>query len=274
MPTIAAIQTAATGEVGRNVAHLAELTAVAAERGATLVCLGQLCCTPWFPATPAATPPIDDHRPLLERFAEVAREHQVHLIAPLPERDGDRWYNTAFHLTPEGAVAGRHRKRQLPEIDGYHEQGCFTPGDGPPTCFDVAGLKVGVQICWESYFPEGARLLALAGADLIVAPTAAAYDTQARWQALLATHALCNNLYVVRLNRTGNEGDLRFYGRSFVADPYGTLIAEAGEGESILMAEIDPAVVGEARKRTHFLDDRRPEAYGGLTAPPAGAGHP
>ncbi len=265
MVTVAAIQTAASGEVERNLAHLIELTVVAAERGAKLVCLPQLCCTPWFPAEPAQGPPLDDHRPLLERFAAVARERQVHMIVPLPERDGDRWYNTAFHLDAAGEVAASHRKRQLPEIDGYHEQSCFTPGDGPPTCLDVDGLKVGVQICWESYFPEGARLLALSGAELLFAPTAAAYDTQARWQALLTTHALCNNLFVLRLNRMGDEGKLRFYGRSFVADPYGTLVTEAGEGESILMAEIDPAVVAEARKRTRFLADRRPESYGGLT---------
>ncbi len=264
MPTIAAIQTVATGNVERNLAHLAELIAVAVERGADLVCLGQLCCTPWFPATGKPVP-IEDHRPLLDSLAEVAAAKSVHLIAPLPERDGDRWYNTAFHLTSEGEVAHRHRKRQLPEIDGYRERSCFAAGDGPPEVFDVAGFKVGVQICWENYFPEGARLLALAGADLIFAPTAAAFDTHDRWRALLATHALCNNLFVLRLNRTGEEGDLRFYGRSFIADPFGAVIAEAGEGESILMAEIDPARIAEARERTHFLDDRRPESYGGLT---------
>lgn len=264
MPTVAAIQTAATADVERNIAHLAELTAVAAERGATLVCLPQLCCTPWFPATGKPVP-IDDHRPLLDPLAEVAAARSIHLIAPLPERDGDAWYNTAFLLAPDGTLAGRHRKAQLPEIDGYREQSCFTPGAGPPAVFDLAGLKVGVQICWESYFPEGARLLALAGADLIFAPTASALDSQDRWRALLSTHALCNNLYVVRLNRTGNENDLHFYGRSFVADPYGALIAEAGEGESILMAEIDPTRIAEARAMTHFLDDRRPESYGGLT---------
>ena len=266
MVTIAAIQAAATGDVERNIAHLGELIAVAAERGADLVCLGQLCCTPWFPATGEAVG-IEDHRSLLDSLAEVAAARSVHLIAPLPERDGDRWYNTAFLFAPDGTVVGNHRKRQLPEIDGYRERSCFTAGDGPPAVFDVAGLKVGVQICWENYFPEGARLLALAGAELIFAPTAAAYDSHDRWRGLLCSHALCNNLYVLRLNRTGEEGDLHFYGRSFVADPFGNLIAEAGEGESILMAEIDPARIAEARELTHFLDDRRPESYGGLTAP-------
>jgi len=266
MPTVAAIQTAATGDVERNIAHLSELIAVAAERGADLVCLGQLCCTPWFPAT-GGTVGIEDHRPLLDPLAEVAAAKSVHLIAPLPERDGERWYNTAFHITAEGEVAHRHRKRQLPDIDGYRERSCFTPGDGPPAVFDVAGLKVGVQICWENYFPEGVRLLTLAGAELIFAPTAAALHSQDRWRGLLASHALCNNLFVLRLNRTGEEGDLHFYGRSFVVDPFGTVIAEAGEGESILMAEIDTARIAEARELTHFLDDRRPESYGGLTAP-------
>lgn len=266
--TIAAIQTAASGDVARNVAHLAELTAVAAARGANLVFLGQLCCTRWFPATANVAIPIDDHQPLLARFAELARTHQIHLIVPLPERAGERWHNTAFHLTPDGTVADRHRKRQLPDIDGYHERSCFTPGDGPPTPFAAAGLKVGVQICWENYFPEGARLLALAGADLIFAPTAAALDSHDRWRALLCSHALCNNLYVVRLNRTGKEGDRQFYGRSFVADPFGTAIAETGEGESILMAEIDPARIAEARAATHFLEDRRPESYAALATPP------
>ncbi len=268
MVTVAAIQTAATLDVGHNIAHLAELTAVAAERGAALVCLPQLCCTPWFPA--AGTPvPIDDHRSLLDPLAEVAATRSIHLIAPLPERDGDRWYNTAFLLAPDGSIAGRHRKTQLPEIDGYRERSCFTAGDGPPSVFEVAELKVGVQICWENYFPEGPRLLALAGADLIFAPTASALDSRDRWRALLASHALCNNLYLLRLNRMGDEGDLHFYGRSFVADPLGEVFAEAGEGEAILMAEIDPARVAEARERTHFLDDRRPESYGGLTVVPA-----
>ncbi len=269
MPTVAAIQAPATPEVERNLARLAELARLAADRGAQLLCLPQLCCTPWFPARGGPVP-VADHRPLLEPLAALAAEEGVHLLAPLPERRGDAWFNTCFHLTPEGEAEAVHRKQVLPEVEGYRERSCFAPGPEPPRPFAAAGLSVGVQICWENYLPEGARLLALAGAELIFAPTAAAYDSHDRWRALLATHALCNNCYVLRLNRVGEEEALRFYGRSFLADPYGEVVAEAGEGEAILMAEVEPGRVAEARAATRFLEDRRPEDYGPLAAPAAG----
>jgi N-carbamoylputrescine amidase len=272
--TLAGIQSAATADPERNLNHLLQLAEIAAARGAGIVLLPQLCTTPWFPATENGGIPLDGHDAALQRLQECAKEHGIHLVAPIPERtQGEReeWFNSAFVIGPDGAVIGTYQKRYLPDLDGYREKAYFSAGTGPLPVFDLGGLKVGVQICWDNYFPEGARLLALAGAQLIFAPTAAAFDSQQRWRALLCSHALCNNLYVFRLNRVGSEGAMEFYGQSFCVDPFGELVAEpAGQTEAIVMAMIDTDQVDEARRITRFLADRQPDLYAPLAAPTGG----
>ncbi|HEX9591865.1 MAG TPA: nitrilase-related carbon-nitrogen hydrolase [bacterium] len=272
--TLAGIQSAATADPERNLNHLLQLAEIAAARGAGIVLLPQLCTTPWFPATENGGVPLDGHDAALQRLQECAKEHGIHLVAPIPERtQGEReeWFNSAFVIGPDGAVIGTYQKRYLPDLDGYREKAYFSAGTGPLPVFDLGGLKVGVQICWDNYFPEGARLLALAGAQLIFAPTAAAFDSQQRWRALLCSHALCNNLYVFRLNRVGSEGAMEFYGQSFCVDPFGELVAEpAGQTEAIVMAMIDTDQVDEARRITRFLADRQPDLYAPLAAPTGG----
>ena len=272
--TLAGIQSAATADPERNLNHLLQLTEIAAARGAGIVLLPQLCTTPWFPSTVNGGVPLDGHEDVLQRLQVCAKAHTIHLVAPLPERspgDPDEWFNSAFVIGPDGLMIGTYRKRYLPDLDGYREKTYFRPGSGPLPVFDLGGLKVGVQICWDNYFPEGARLLALAGAQLIFAPTAAAFDSQERWRGLLCSHALCNNLYVFRLNRVGSDGDMEFYGQSFCVDPFGELVAEpAGQTEAIVMATIDTDEVDEARRITGFLADRQPDLYGPLVAPTVG----
>jgi len=274
--TLAGIQAVATADAERNVAHLVQLTEIAATRGAAIVLLPQLCTTHWFPASQNGGVPMESHRDALARFQACAKAQSVHVVAPMPERprkNRHEWFNSAFVIDPDGKLVGTYQKRHLPDLDGYREKGYFTPGQGPLQVFDLAGLKVGIQICWDNYFPEGARLLALAGAQLIFAPTAAAFDSQERWRGLLCSHALCNNLYLFRLNRAGEEPPMAFYGQSFCADPFGELVAEpAGATEAIVMATIDTDRVDEARRITRFLDDRQPENYGPLADPAAGNG--
>jgi N-carbamoylputrescine amidase len=274
--TLAGIQATATAESERNVAHLVQLTEIAATRGATIVLLPQLCTTQWFPASANGGVPLDSHRDALASFQTCARDQSIYLVVPMPERPHKRrpeWFNSAFVIDPDGKLVGTHQKRHLPDLDGYREKGYFTPGQGPLQVFDLGGLKVGIQICWDNYFPEGARLLALAGAQLIFAPTAAAFDSQERWRSLLCSHALCNNLYLFRLNRVGEEPAMAFYGQSFCADPFGELVAEpAGPTEAVVMATIDTDQVDEARRITRFLADRQPEIYGPLADPAADNG--
>jgi N-carbamoylputrescine amidase len=252
--TLAGIQSAASDDPERNLNHLVQLAEIAASRGATIVLLPQLCTTPWFPATVNGSFPLDGHEGALQRLQECAKTNGIDLVAPMPERPQgaqDEWFNSAFVIGRDGGLIGTYQKRYLPDLDGYREKAYFSPGAGPLPIFDLGGLKVGVQICWDNYFPEGARLLALAGAQLIFAPTAAAFDSQQRWRALLCSHALCNNLYVFRLNRAGNEGTMQFYGESFCVDPFGELVAEpAGPNEAIVLATIDTDQVGEARRIT------------------------
>ncbi|MGD2063216.1 MAG: nitrilase-related carbon-nitrogen hydrolase [Nitrospirota bacterium] len=272
--TLAGIQSVATDDPERNLKHVVQLAQIAATRGATIVLLPQLCTTPWFPAKVNGGVPLRSHEDALQRLRECAQAHGIHLVAPMPERpqgDRDEWFNSAFVIGQDGELIGTYRKRYLPDLDGYREKAYFSPGTGPLPVFDLAGLRLGVQICWDNYFPEGARILALAGAQLIFAPTAAAFDSQQRWRALLCSHALCNNLYVFRLNRAGSEGTMEFYGQSFCVDPFGELVAEpAGPSEAIVMATIDTDQVDEARRITRFLADRQPELYAPLAAPTGG----
>ena len=272
--TLAGIQSVATADPERNLKHLIQLTEIAATRGATIVLLPQLCITQWFPSAADGAVPLESHRDALARFQACAQSQAVHLVAPMPERpriDGDEWFNSAFVIDPNGELVGTYQKRHLPDLDGYRETRYFTPGRGPLPVYDLGGLRVGIQICWDNYFPEEARLLALAGAQLIFAPTAAAFDSQERWRGLLCSHALCNSIYLFRLNRVGKEPAMEFYGESFCADPLGELVAApAGSSEAIVMATIDTDRIDEARRMTRFLSDRQPEIYGPLADPAVG----
>ncbi len=260
-------------------------------RGATVVCLPELFRTQYFCQS-------EDHAmfdeaepipgPTTERFAAVAKEHRVTLFVPVFERrSAGVYHNATAVLGPDGTLLGRYRKMHIPDDPQFYEKFYFTPGDlGFPT-FPVHGGRTGVLICWDQWYPEPARLEALAGAELVFYPTAigwhphekaefgaAAHDA---WETVQRAHAIANGMYVAVPNRVGAEhADVRghrtdgpgleFWGASFVADPFGRVIAKAShDREELLLAEVDPREVELVRQHWPFLRDRRIDAYGPIT---------
>jgi N-carbamoylputrescine amidase len=256
----------------------------AAASGAQVVCLPELCLTQYFcqkedPSVFDLAEPIPG--PTTDAFGHVARESGIAIVLSLFERRAAGIYhNTAAVLDSDGTIAGIYRKMHIPDDPLYYEKYYFTPGDLGFQVVPTRFAKVGLLICWDQWFPEAARLSALAGADVIVYPTAIGWHPAEKashgaaqhdaWQTVQRAHAIANGLYVAAVNRIGHEGDARggidFWGGSFVADPSGTLVARGShDKEEILIAECDPKTTEDARRNWPFLRDRRIDAYDGLT---------
>ncbi|WJW76829.1 carbon-nitrogen hydrolase [Thiohalobacter sp. IOR34] len=258
----------------------------AAEAGARLVLLPELHNSRYFcqtedPACFDIAEPIPG--PSSEALAALARELGVVIVASLFERRAAGLYhNTAVVLDADGRLAGRYRKMHIPDDPGYYEKYYFTPGDLGFTPIDTAVGRLGVLVCWDQWYPEAARLMALAGAELLLYPTAIGWDPaddaaeQARqrdaWLTVQRGHAIANGLPVAACNRTGFEPDpsgrgdgIHFWGSSFVAGPQGELLAEATvEQEQLLLADLDLARSETVRRIWPYLRDRRIDAYGDL----------
>jgi len=256
----------------------------AAGRGAGIVCLPELFRTQYFCQREDAAL-FDLAEPIpgttSERMAAVAKELGVVVVASLFERRAAGVYhNTAIVLDADGRLAGRYRKMHIPDDPLYYEKYYFTPGDLGFTAFDTQVGKIGTLVCWDQWYPEGARLTALAGADVLFYPTAIGWHPSekaehgerqlAAWQTIQRSHAIANGVYVVAVNRVGHEGSadagLDFWGASFACDPFGGIIAEAPrDAESILVVECDRALQEDVRRNWPFLRDRRIDAYGSIT---------
>ncbi len=266
MVKVAAVQVAATDDPDRNRSKVLRHLETAAERGARVVCFPELAPCPWLPREAGSDPapwaePLDG--PLVEAVAGAAARLGVAVVLPFVERAAPGVYhNSAVVVDSGGERAGLYRKVHLPDIPLWAERRMFAPGDLGFPVFEVEGLRIGIQLGWDNFFPEGFRCLALAGAEAVFVPTAAAFASQERWLAVAVSHAVTNGLYVVRANRVGNEPGLDFYGHSFVVRPDGDLAAEpTGISEGMLFAELDPAGVAEARRTWPYLADRRPREY-------------
>ena len=264
----------------------------AAARGANIVCLPELFRTQYFCqreelALFDLAEPIPG--PSTTRLGELARELHIAILASLFERRAPGLYhNTAVTLNADGAIAGVYRKMHIPDDPLYYEKYYFAPGDLGFKAVDTAFGRVGALVCWDQWYPEGARLTALQGAEVLFYPTAigwhpaekaefgaAQYDA---WQTIQRSHAIANGVYVAGVNRVGIEhGDilgnraagpgLEFWGGSFLADPFGRIIAKAShDAEEILLGEIDLGLIEETRRNWPFLRDRRIDAYGGITS--------
>ncbi|HSM77913.1 MAG TPA: carbon-nitrogen hydrolase, partial [Bryobacteraceae bacterium] len=219
--------------------------------------------------------------PSTARLAEVAREARVSVIASLFERRAPGVYhNTAVTLNLDGSIASVYRKMHIPDDPLYYEKFYFTPGDLGFLNFDTPRARIGVLVCWDQWYPEGARLTALQGADVLFYPTAIGWHPSEKaqygaaqldaWQTIQRAHAIANGIYVAAVNRTGYEGTpesgLEFWGSSFVADPFGQIVAQAStDKEEILVVECDPKRSEEVRRNWPFLRDRRIDAYGSIT---------
>jgi len=270
------------------IAHIRD----AAKQGANIVCLPELFRAQYFCQREDIrlfdlAEPIPG--PSTTRLAEVARENRVVIVASLFERRAPGLYhNTAVTLGQDGGIISVYRKMHIPDDPLYYEKFYFTPGDLGFKAVDTAFGRVGTLVCWDQWYPEGARLTALQGAEVLFYPTAigwhpaekeefgaAQYDA---WQTIQRGHAIANGVYVAGVNRVGHEtGDIRgnrasglgleFWGGSFLADPFGRIVAKAShEEEEILIGEIDLALLEDTRRNWPFLRDRRIDAYAPITS--------
>jgi N-carbamoylputrescine amidase len=269
----------------RNVARAIDGIRDAVGRGAQIVCLPELFRTPYFCQREDAAffdlaEPIPG--PTSTRMAAVATELGVVLVVSLFERRAAGVYhNTAVVLDADGRLAGRYRKMHIPDDPLFYEKYYFTPGDLGFGAIDTRVGKIGTLVCWDQWYPEGARLTALAGADVLFYPTAIGWHPAEKpqwgerqvsaWQTIQRAHAIANGVYVAAVNRLGHEGPadggLEFWGASFVCDPFGTVVAEAPrDAEAVLVVECDRRLQEEVRRNWPFLRDRRIDAYGAITA--------
>ncbi len=271
-----AIYGGAAENLARAIANIRE----AAARGAQIICLPELFRSPYFCREENAdlfhlAEPIPG--PTTEALSAVARELKVALVVSVFERRAAGVYhNSAAVLDADGAMLGRYRKMHIPDDPLYFEKFYFTPGDLGFPNFDTRYGRIGVQICWDQWYPEGARLTSLSGAQILFYPTSIGWHPREKaefgaaqhdaWRTIQRGHAIANGVYVAVVNRVGFEGPadagLEFWGRSFLADPFGRVIAEASDrDEEILIAECDPALSEETRRNWPFLRDRRIDAY-------------
>jgi N-carbamoylputrescine amidase len=254
----------------------------AAAQGAELVCLQELFATPYFCQVESAelfdlAEPSDG--PTNTAVARAAKELKVSVLSSFFERRAAGLYhNTALLFAPTGESLGMYRKMHIPDDPQYYEKFYFAPGDLGFISLRAGQASVGPLICWDQWYPEAARLTALAGAELLLYPTAIGWLSQDKpvhgkaqlnaWQTMQRSHAIANGVFVVVANRVGVEtsgsDSIEFWGHSFIADPYGRVIAEAGDGASVLVADCDLGLIEQARRGWPFLRDRRIDAYGGL----------
>jgi len=265
-------------------AALASGIRLAAGAGARLVCLQELTLSPYFavdPAGPRATgvQPEDLPGGPTHRFAaRMARETGANIHASLYERaDGEDGlgYNTAIVVRPDGELAARTRKLHIPVTAGYHEDRYFRPGPGGADAFALLALEeaqLGLPTCWDQWFPEVARAYSLEGADVLVYPTAIGsepehpeFDTQPLWEKVIVGNAIANGVFMVAVNRIGCEPPLRFYGSSFICDPYGRKLVQAPRDEpAVIVADLDLDQRHDWLELFPFLATRRPDVYARL----------
>jgi N-carbamoylputrescine amidase len=289
--TVGAVQVAWQPD---EAAHAAALTAgvqLAVDEGAQVVCLQELTLSPYFAATEelarsarARAESVDDGPTvtLARRLATstgAAIHASLYEAGEVGDEAGDQGalgYNTAICVDAEGRLLARTRKAHIPCFPGYHEDLCFAPGDSGLPVVDVAGGRFGFPTCWDQWFPELARAYSLAGAEVLVYPTAigsepdmAEFDTAPLWRQMIAANGLANATFMVAVNRIGIENGLTFYGTSFISDPYGRVLVEAPRDRpAVLVAELD---LDQRRDWLTFglLDTRRPELYRSLVEPVA-----
>lgn len=256
----------------------------AAQRGAQIICLQELFRSPYFCQREDASlfdlaEPIPG--PTTERLAAVARETETVVVASLFERRAAGLYhNTAAILDADGSLRGLYRKMHIPDDPLYYEKYYFTPGDLGFRTFETRFGRVGVLVCWDQWYPEGARLTALQGAEVLFYPTAIGWHPKEKtqygaaqheaWELMQRAHAVANGVYVAAVNRTGHEGPaeggLEFWGQSFVSDPFGVLLQRASvDQEEILVVACDRHRMEEVRRNWPFFRDRRIDAYEHLT---------
>ena len=245
----------------------------AGKAGVKVLCLQEVFNTPYF--CPAQTPNWYDAAesvpgPLTQLFSEYAKKHSMVIVVPLYEREmAGVYYNTAAVIDADGKYLGKYRKNHIPQTNGFWEKYYFKPGNlGYPT-FKTAYCTLGVYICYDRHFPEGARLLGLNGAELVVNPSATVAGlSQYLWKLEQPAHAVANGYFVGAINRVGTEAPWnigKFYGTSYFVDPRGNFLATASEDkDELITADLNLDLIEEVRRTWQFYRDRRPETYGDM----------
>ncbi|HTB63579.1 MAG TPA: carbon-nitrogen hydrolase [Opitutales bacterium] len=277
---IALLQLRDYGSLAANRAQTIKKIAAAARHGADIVCTQELFTTPYFCITQdpaqfdlAETIP----GPTTDLLCAAAKKNKIVVIASLFENRGSEVYhNTAVVIDADGTLLGKYRKNHIPQDPAFEEKFYFTPGDLGYRAWKTKAGRIGVLICWDQWYPEAARLTALKGADIIFYPTAIGWLPSEKkqlgaaqhtaWETVQRGHAVANGCYIAAVNRVGREGGTEFWGQSFVADPYGRVVARASvDKEEILYADVDVKMQSEFRRIWPFFRDRRIDTYGDLT---------
>lgn len=274
---IALVQMGMEAERGKNLEKALSLIKAAASKGANIVCLPELFNTPYFP---------QEEKARAEEYAEEipgraadalsasAKENKVVLVGgSLFERDGKRFFNTTAVFDEKGKMLGKYRKMHIPHDPNFYEQNYFERGDLGYKVFDTKYGKIGTLICYDQWFPEAARTLALMGADVIFYPTAIGWvdgvqpaegNWQEAWEAVQRGHAIANATAVCAVNRVGREGAMEFWGGSFIYSQFGTLLAHGNGREGLVFGEVDLSLGKKVKEGWRFFYNRRPDSYGKL----------
>ena len=271
---VAALQLAlGSHDEGENIAAVSALVEEAAAQGAQIVLPPELFSGPYFCKVEeeslfALARPVAEHPSVIAMQALAARLG-VAIPTSFFERDGHHYYNTLAMIGPDGGLMGTYRKSHIPDGPGYEEKYYFRPGNDGFKVWDLFGARIGVGVCWDQWYPEAARVMALMGAELLFYPTAigsepydADLDTSRMWRRAMLGHAVSNCMPVIAANRIGSEDGQAFYGHSFITDEWGDFVAEFGKEETgVLMATIDLARAARHRAGMGFFRDRRPQLY-------------
>jgi len=269
---VALLQLSAGDDAALNLTKTEKRIREAASKGAAIVCLQELFQSRYFPqrvdvrgyALAEALPSKTS-----ERMAALAAELGIVLIVPVfEEAQPGVYFNTALVFDADGRALGKYRKTHIPDGPQYHEKFYFTPGNLGYPVFRTRHGVIGVGICWDQWFPEVARIFALEGAEILFYPSAIGsepdrpgYSSAEAWRTVIRSHAIANGIFVAAVNRVGVEDEMTFYGESFVADPFGEVLARAGSEEEVLLADLDLGRIRELRELLHFLRDRRIDTY-------------
>jgi N-carbamoylputrescine amidase len=276
--TIGLIQTSCSVDPSKNLQNAIQKISSAASRGAKIICLQELFRSRYFCQVEdaelfslAETIP----GPTTHALSELAEKLEIVIIVPLFEkRTQGIYHNTAVVIDADGAIVGKYRKMHIPDDPCFYEKFYFTPGDSGFQSFPTRYGRVGVLICWDQWFPEAARLTALSGAQFIFYPTAIGFQPAdagevekqiSAWETVQKGHAIANGVFLASTNRVGTEDALTFWGRSFICNPFGEILAQAGQSsEEILIAPCDLQEIETTRQNWPFLRDRRIDAYQGI----------
>ncbi|MFD9224028.1 carbon-nitrogen hydrolase family protein [Streptomyces sp. NPDC060064] len=249
------------GSVAENLQVLDDAASNAAAAGARLLICPEMFLTGYAigDQVPVLAEPADG--PGARSVAEIAVRHGIAVMYGYPERDGERIFNSAQLIGPDGESLANYRKTHL---FGCFEQQWFTPGEQPVVQAELGGIRIGMLICYDVEFPENVRAHALAGTDLLLVPTAQMHPFQFVAESLVPVRAFESQMYIAYVNRTGPEGEFEFVGLSCLASPDGAVRTRAGRGEELVIGEVDPGLLSASREMNAYLRDRRPGLYTSL----------